>query len=255
MSQTPSKTRPKYASPTIQECLCEITFKLDENQSADRVSNDFYNRVKNDYPFIENVPIDSYTFDINPQEELSSLQQERTEIKRFRHRDSKTLLQLSTERLVINCLPPYPGWEEFKKLILQSFQHLSDITGIEQVSRVNLRYINRIERTADEEKLSAWLKPTQYLPQALCDSSVALYFHLETLLSNEEVVAIHVMRSESQQNPFGAFMFDIQCISGIISAEITHFAERLESLHDKGSDVFFGAKTDRLERLLKGELN
>jgi uncharacterized protein (TIGR04255 family) len=46
--------------------------------------------------------------------------------------------------LIVNQLPPYPGWEDFFALITKIFSEYLELIGDFSLDRIDLRYINKI---------------------------------------------------------------------------------------------------------------
>lgn len=135
-------------SQPLVEALCEFHFNLSgDNQLT--LPGLFYAQVRNDFPIQE--PINEFIFQI----EIANLQggvQNITQAQRLqlKREDHSALLQIGTNRLIINQLKPYQGWDNFKSLILESFRKYVDVCGDFTLTRISLRYINHIIPTLHE---------------------------------------------------------------------------------------------------------
>lgn len=134
-------------SQPLVEALCEFHFNLSgDNQLT--LPGLFYAQVRDDFPIQE--PINEFIFQIeieNLQGVQNITQAQRLQLKR---EDHSALLQIGQNRLIINQLKPYQGWDNFKSLILKAFQKYVDVCGDFTLTRISLRYINHIKPTLHE---------------------------------------------------------------------------------------------------------
>jgi uncharacterized protein (TIGR04255 family) len=81
--------------------------------------------------------------------------------------DQLRLVQLSNRFLAVNQLRPYMGWEEgFRDLILARWDEVRETLGVEQIARIGLRYINRIEIPQQPLEWEEWFNFCLPLPQS-----------------------------------------------------------------------------------------
>jgi len=66
-------------------------------------------------------------------------------LMQFLREDGNSLIQVGQNLLTINHLKPYSSWQEFLPLIEKSLQVYKAVVQPKQLSRVAVRYINRIE--------------------------------------------------------------------------------------------------------------
>jgi uncharacterized protein (TIGR04255 family) len=60
------------------------------------------------------------------------------------------MIQLGQNRLIINHLQPYIGWEVFKELIIETFKKYIILCSYFRLKRIGLRYINHINPPWEE---------------------------------------------------------------------------------------------------------
>jgi len=248
----PTVKHPSYPYPVIQEAIIEIGFSLPPEQLVDpQFFGNFFVEVKDEFPNLQPAPIQpmfNIQFGGTPGAPIPV-----ATVMRYQHKSSPILLQLSNSRIVINVLPLYPGWETVLSKIEYAWVRLVKVLSPEVVTRIALRYINRIERKDPGETLSRWLNPTDYVPKGVLSSESG--FLLSQIRSRiDDVNRIGVVLSEDlQPGSFGAFIFDIERIAEQAveptTVSITNEATRL---HDDIWSVFKEAKSERLENLLKG---
>ena len=64
---------------------------------------------------------------------------------RFSNGDMTELLLLWSDSMVVSQLAPYKGFESFAKRFIKDFSLLKRVTGHREISRIGVRYINRID--------------------------------------------------------------------------------------------------------------
>lgn len=167
----------KYENPSIVEALCEFTF-APETPWDPTIFGRLYERVKENFPNIEEGEMLTATLTMNPQatQALSAPQLQRTQRMVFSNNKRKQLIQIAQRVLTINVLAPYPGWEEFRPMILATMNAYRSITEIAEADQVSLRYLDRFEYDKEGFRLGDWLSCDGSLfPQELADQSLATY--------------------------------------------------------------------------------
>jgi uncharacterized protein (TIGR04255 family) len=85
----------------------------------------------------------------------------------FRRSDESALLQVGPGLLVVNQLRPYPGWEHFRALILDTCAHHQQLGDLGRLTRVGLRYINRLDPSEEHFTIGDYLTLDPPLPPSL----------------------------------------------------------------------------------------
>lgn len=241
---------PQYPSPVVIEAICDIVFRTPE-WNPDVVGK-YYTSVSEKFPIIEASPLPSMTMVLHIGQP-DSPPPPTPMLYRYKSTDSSKLIQLTQERLVINLLGNYAGWENFKKEIQYALSNLSPLLPGAEIRRIGLRYVNRFERNG-EEALSNWLKPTAYIPQSVLTSQTKFFSQIQVRPSEHSWVNIVITTSDPPQSPAPSFIFDIDCaVEQTALLDVTEIINETETLHESVWNIFSEAKTERLERLLKGE--
>jgi uncharacterized protein (TIGR04255 family) len=128
-----------YVSPPIVEAVAQISFSeavdlQDVAEFADSLSKDY--------------PTKNERADITAQVDVASGKME-ADIKKvgFELRDgegSKVVIA-QTSSVAFSQLAPYPGWDEYSGWLMTGFSKLHKITGPRKLSRIGLRFINRLD--------------------------------------------------------------------------------------------------------------
>lgn len=129
----------------VAEALCEIHFVLPEGKEWESGwFGEFYREIQEDYPKMEPRQGISWERAVFPGGIKQGFQAGLRMV--YKHKERRHLLQLAEGLITVNELDPYPGWGTFMEDIEYAWEKARKVTGGEWVSRVGLRYINKIPR-------------------------------------------------------------------------------------------------------------
>ena len=243
-----------YSNPTIQEAALEINFRADEGSWTPLSFGKFFEKVMLDFPTIENVPAPMFTIERGSPVTVQ-LVTSPTQILRYKHRTRPLLLQLTENKISVFEVGSYTGWEQFKADIKYAWQNVMEVVQPVSVLQIGLRYINRIERSNPGESVGEWLQAIPNIPEAILGSHQG--FLSQVVTAPLENIRISVVVTEfDATDPMGPFIFDIDIATRKeTSTDTISLLGEIDHLHDTIWDIFSSAKTEKLERLLKGELS
>jgi uncharacterized protein (TIGR04255 family) len=133
-----------YAFPPITEAVIEIRMNNnvdpdDLKKIAAKLNKDFYPDKK------ENIEI-NFSLEFNP---ISGNQSSQVKPKptgyRLASTDQSDIAIIAPQSLTISRLPPYPGWEKFYERLASAWKVWKRVTKIQDINRIGIRYINRID--------------------------------------------------------------------------------------------------------------
>lgn len=243
---------PTYSNPTIQEAIFELHYEHKGSTSGDSsFFAEFFKKIQSHFPIFEPVQQMGLQLLIGPQGfSQSSLPREQR--MRYRNENGNLLLQLSSSVFVLNVLPKYPKWTEVKKLLLENWNHLLSITEPPTtVTRIGMRYLNRISRESNEETPGVWLEANEYIPSAVMTSFSPVFSRVELKPTKERSLLVTLTEAVEQDKEVRPFIFDIDCIAHTqLPISGNEVSETLEALHETVWNVFAVSKGTRLEELL-----
>jgi uncharacterized protein (TIGR04255 family) len=253
LSRTP---HPTYPRPTIVQVLCEIAFT-----SAEEVklrAAELYPVFSSEFPEIQPVQT-TLQFklvmgqgipapDAPPNPNASAL--------RFTTGDGKRFVQISPTNFVYQSSDRYLGWEKFKEALLALWSASTATTKPITITKVGLRYVNRIIKSKKYRAPGDWLKPTADLPAALLASKEHFLARIESspLPSHLRLLTL-ANEPPGPDWPLGAILWDLDRLStGAFAAQDKQILKTLELLHEDVWKSFDSAATDNLKRFLSGRL-
>ncbi len=160
-------TQPSYTRAPITEAVIEIRIDSSLDQAEiEKASAKFLAH----YP--QDQRIDNVTFAVRLANELGSATKTRVNRNIGYRRstlDLTHLLVLLPSSLMVSQLAPYPGWDEFYRRFCRDWRIWKKAIGFKTISRVGVRYINRIDIPVQNESVEheAYLNVYPKLPDII----------------------------------------------------------------------------------------
>ena len=124
--------------------------------------------------------------------------------------DDKTIVQFRVDGFTVNRLRPYNSWEELFPQAMELWDLYCTISKPEVITRLAVRYINRIELPSDPFTFEEYLRAAPIVPPEL-PQDVSSFLTRVTILDREKNLAAHVAQAleASGQRQQPAIIFDI----------------------------------------------
>jgi len=163
------------------------------------------------------------------------------------------IVQSRIDGFTFNKLKPYEHWEAFRDEAKQLWQIYCECTPPQQVLRVALRYINRIEVSMPLGDFSEYLLTSPQiapnLPQELSNFLMRIEIpHTET---NSHAVITQTMEAPTENNQL-PLILDIDIFEGkSVTGDFDVIWDDFEQLHDLKNEIFFNSLTDKAKELFR----
>jgi uncharacterized protein (TIGR04255 family) len=252
----PTGPHPTFRHPTVSEVVCEIAF---ERASSQRISaSALYELLRGSFPEIQsvgNMTVQIILAQAPAAQPAFASPGLPAPAFRFANSTGDEYVQVSENNFVYDTTRPYPGWASVKRSILGAWETVSPLVAASRITKIGLRYINRITKDERCPRLSDWLRATDDLPSRLVASQGHFFGRIESSPADSELKVITLAQQVADATaPHGAILFDLDRVS-MTARGADEIAQELESLHDDIWDVFWPARTAALESKLKGEQN
>jgi uncharacterized protein (TIGR04255 family) len=124
-----------------------------------------------------------------------------------------------------------------------------------KITRVGLRYINRVLRLSKTEQPGYWLKESPSIPPVLLTSGEGFSHRLEVRLDEHNRLLTTIAHGIGPDaGPFGALFYDIDRVLERESEPSDDaLSSTVEDLHEDVWKIFVEAKSENYDRLLNGE--
>ncbi len=243
----------KYANPPVLEAVCQFQFK--ETDPWDwTVPGLIYDRIKGTFPVKrqENAIQISVTQG-KPAEAVSSGAITKMQ---FLREDSSALVQVQPHVLTVNQLKPYPEWPAFKALILEQLHVYTDVAKEQQLTRIGLRYINRIEIPAAKFELEQYFVALPSVPAGIPDTFGSFLMQVEIPHDDPSMtLRLAVGSLPPSAADQSAVMLDLDMVTDQ-APNIDGVAAWLDTAHDRLETVFDKSLTEKTHKeLLKEEVH
>jgi len=242
-----TKPHRKYSNPPIQEAVCEIHPVLQKplnREEIDRMGPIW----KKDYPHQQTVEEKALRVEIALGKSQTS--EEIVGHKLFaKSEDGKNIVQLASSLFAVNRLPPYGGWEEtFRDIILQRFNEAHSLLGFRAISRINLRYINRIELPEATLIWKQWFTTSLPIPSVLPGEPLFFQSHTQLPLKDGLLANINFGILPGAKIPTVMLDIDVVWQGDVPIGELPSMLDKVHSPHNL---IFESYLTDNLRTVFK----
>ncbi len=236
----------KYRKPPIVEAVCEFRFEPGNWDNA--MPGLIWEQVKIPFPKRR----DAVRFEVQSVPGPGSFEQRviQESLIQYLQEDEKLFMQVGSNVLTVNRLAPYANWQEFKPLIQQAFQAYSRQASPKAITRIGLRYINRIELPGDKVDLKALLEFRPHVGDALPKDHTSFTVGAEFLFEgNRDVLRLQVATAKPERESRLALILDLDYFSLLPDRTISDdIAQWLEVAHGHIEDAFEASITDTLRQ-------
>ena len=251
-SKATTKDHDKFAYTTIMEALCEIHFNFPEGkQWESSFLGDLFKTVQESFPIMEPVQQMGVSVEFGPQgfgQRLVPGQQK----ARYLQTKRKLLLQLSDSIFTVNRVEEYPGWVKMRRDIANGWRQAVSALSPAKITRIGLRYINRLPRNGSGQTPGHWLKLNEYIPSAILGSQRGLLSRVQVQKNEQSRTIVTLADEPTSPDATSNVIFDIDCIhiEEMVPTD-KNLRSHIDGLHEEVWSVFSSAMTENLLRLLK----
>jgi uncharacterized protein (TIGR04255 family) len=250
---TEQQLRQKYPSPPIEEALVE--FRVDSNKEWDpTIPGKLHERIKTSYPGkpreqrarqtsfreVEGGPAQVFVHDAVARVHLIN-------------DTGSESVSVGPNVLSVHQLKPYKGWTAFKPRVLEALHAYLEVTENPLISRVGVRYINKIVINEETVNIGEYFHYVPAVPEGLPAQVGGFSNRAEHFYSDG---ARLVVRFESLSDPSATpvFVLDLDLIwepsSPMPKGEAL---ARVEELHSREGTAFEALVTDKARNIFNAK--
>jgi uncharacterized protein (TIGR04255 family) len=237
--------RRQYDRPPIQEALCELKFEGATWAFGSPAA--LYERLQSEYP-AEPVQVMASALRVSG-DGGPSLQVEQQEPRtRFASADGQRLVVAGRDTISVHVLTAYPGWEAFRDAIERAIGVYREVAQPESVSRIGIRYINRIQIDQPTVDLEDYFVHPPNSPDELDLGIGSFFMRIDCTSPDEPIRLVQTFGSADSSPSVVAFILDLDTIREWIESPLA-IAEALpavDSLRDFERTAFESLITDKL---------
>jgi len=236
---------PTLAHPPIVEALVDIRVPVSAGVDITLLKN-AHEQVKNDYPVIHEQREWVHRSEHRGEEVTGMEIQFGTHGVQFVSEDGKQIVQFRRDGFTFNRLFPYECWDRVKEEALTLWEIYKAVTNVETVSRLALRYINKIsfEQGETPERILNLPFCLPAFPELLIRNFV-YQSTVKHAKSNYSAIFTLAREKVIHEGP-PLLIFDIDVFSErLCEAETDQLFSTLEELRNFKNDLFFKSITDK----------
>lgn len=243
-----------YRNPPVVEALCEVYFA--ESSWDDTAPGAFYERVKNDFPKKRQKEIQEATITMGP--EISSAGVQRLPSwMQFLTEKGDQMIQVAENLLVVNQLLPYRHFEDWEQVVYKAFTVYNEVAPPQRITRIGLRYINRIEIPGEKISMEDFFAIYPQLPQSLGNMHGPFLVRVEVPQAEQGHTVLITFGTPDLPQSFErkqTFMLDLYDRASLDEAVgETELKKELQLAHENVVLAFEDSITDQLRDLLNME--
>ncbi len=140
MQAYPESARKSYAKPPITEAV--IDFRFDSQFTDEQIEKlrQSFSKI-----FDEEQEISQFQVKYDFAKMNASLSKKVIDGYKLNKKAMDDIFIISRQSITTSRLAPYPGWEEFLRTSQENWQRARETIGYKTISRIGIRYINRID--------------------------------------------------------------------------------------------------------------
>lgn len=235
----------KYSVPPIIECVVEFRFSSPTTFDAIKKRE---TKLKRHYP---DVTSSNFSVTANITDKGVSGTHDLVGLK-FATFDQLQVMSVNVDLLTVAQLAPYPGWDVFRERVKRDLALYFDQFGRRQISRIGVRYINRIDVDASTAHVEQYLNVYPTLPLR---ETLGVSFALQSthrLSDQRYFVTLQSATVESPVPKMLSFLLDIDLFrTDDLPSRDEQIFELLEEMRTLKNSIFESSITDAARKLFK----
>ena len=167
--------------------------------------------------------------------------------------DKKIFFQIGKKVMAIHCVKPYPKWGQFKPTIAKVYNTLRGIVAFDNLERIGLRYINRIEIPNSPTALKESFEFRPSLSEDLLGNLNSFFLGCEFNFSEgNDSCRVQLTKTDSEGPDTLAFILDIDYfLSKANSVTADNALDWVEKAKGHVNDIFKKCITEKLKNSFK----
>lgn len=171
------------------------------NQPDEESLKNFVQKKFCDYQFRDSQREIQYQVTVSPsQPQNQTIQDRGWKGLRFQSKDQKYIAQFNRDGFTLSRLEPYQSWDLFRTEAMRLWDGYAEFVKPEQIHRIGLRYVNRIQLPAGELNFEDYLYVAPSTPKVL-DLPVSGFMHQDAVIVPEYPYAVNIIRTMQPPNP------------------------------------------------------
>jgi uncharacterized protein (TIGR04255 family) len=244
-----------YGKSPITQAVCE--FQLRSSKEWDwTVPGLVYQEIQSEFPVKREER--SFEIRVSPLPGQYVQQQAGSGLAKmhFLTKDELAMVQVGPDLLAVNVMAPYPGWDQYRRLIQRQFEVYLKVANPESFKRIGLRYINQIELPVKAEKgveFTEYFLYYPHLPENIEQKHGPFFMRVTHVFANERDMMNLALANVSVPSGNLAYVLDIDyALMKPQEVELKRGLDWAQEAHGRIEAMFEACLTDKT-RALFGE--
>lgn len=171
----------------------------------------------------------------------------------FKSADGQRIVQVRQDGFTFNWLRPYDRWESLRDEARVHWNRYRDTFRPEEVTRLGLRYINRIELPLPLTDFRDYVKTAPDIAAGMPQGVSALFMRLEIPDNERRLLAIvtETLQPSVDDDTRIPIIFDIDVVRPGKFEPSEPLWETLEQMHEYKNEIFFASMTERAKEMFR----
>jgi len=239
--------QPRHLSAApIKEAIIDIRVKASSGLEVDKLSG-LRPNLANRFPKVDKRRSGTVTIRFPPTG-LQPAEIEDLGLQGFFHKsaDDKLIAQFRNDGFTLNRLEPYTSWQELLPIAMELWENYCEVASPLVVTRLALRYINRIPLPSDITDMGQYLRAAPVVPSEL-PQDVTAFLSRITIQDPNKGLAAHIVQTLETDPVMRSItlILDIDAFRDVdLSPNDRSLPDIFGYLHDFKNLVFFSYLTD-----------
>lgn len=240
-----------FTNAPITEALLDIRVEYSREITLAELES-FHNLIKEDFPEKQQRIQFTAGFKISPEGPEALQTSGAPDGYLFRSAIDKKVVQARLDGFTFNKIKPYENWTKFRLEARKLWDLYFKMTNPSKITRIALRYINRIEIPLPIKDFKEYILGIPDIPPKLPQELAHFFIQFTILNRNIEANAIITLTMEEPTNNKLPIIFDIDVFrDNIYMSNETKIWDDFESLRIFKNDIFFNSITKKTKELFK----
>jgi len=242
-----------FRKAPVQEALIDIQVNFSSEVALASLRS-FHDHVRDEYPEIIDRTKMEGEVRLRPGVAEPTIQRE-TKGLLFMPPDRKRVVQVRQDGYTFNKVRPYEGWASFQGEAKRHWQAYSKLFAPSEVTRVGLRYINRINLPLPIDDFSVYLNTFPEVARELPQALSSLFLRVQIPDPNRGILAtvtetVEPLITEAEEVSLWLDI-DVVHLNAHGKPDTDRIWSGLESMHEYKNEIFFSSITERTKDLLR----
>ncbi len=242
----------RFAKAPIAEALLDIRVTFSAPVELARLES-FHDVIRDNYPVKQGRVKWHGEIQVAKEKVQQAIRRE-AEGFMFKSSDSQRVVQVRQDGFTFNWLKPYQTWEAFRDEGRRHWERYRETFRPEAVTRLGLRYINRIELPLPFDDFRDFVKTAPDIADGMPQAISALFLRLEIPDTKRGLMAIvtETMESPVEDGRRLPLIFDIDIgRSATFEPASAAVWETFEQMRECKNEIFFASVTDRAKEMFR----